>query len=90
MSRRNSKNLKSQRDSSKCGRRGVVKCPFCGYEAYVNCFKLLREPWRYWFYEVKRLECPKCENVFMWYEGVSPRGKYVVFAIRERRRDKTC
>lgn len=58
MSRRDSKNLKSQRDSSKCGRRGVVKCPFCGYEAYVNCFKLLREPWRYWFYEVKRLECP--------------------------------
>jgi len=51
----------------------MVKCPFCNYEADVSEFKPLREPWKFSFYTVKMLECPKCHNVFNYYYGASPR-----------------
>jgi len=35
----------------------MVKCPLCNYEADVSEFKLLRNPWKFRFYEVKILEC---------------------------------
>ncbi|MEM3974745.1 MAG: hypothetical protein QW320_10295 [Ignisphaera sp.] len=64
----------------------VIKCPFCGFEADASSFKLLREPWRFRFYEVKMLECPRCGNVFNYYEGASPRGKHSSFTIRVKPR----
>ena len=64
----------------------MVKCPFCGFEADANNFKLLRGTWRFRFYEVKMLECPKCKGVFNYYEGVSPRGKHSSFTIKIRPR----
>lgn len=62
----------------------MVKCPYCGYE---GGFKELRDSWRFRFYEVKRLECPKCHSVFNYYKGVSSRsGKVSEFVIRVRPR----
>jgi len=61
----------------------VIKCPHCGFEADISQFKLLREPWRFGFYEVKMLECPKCHGVFNYYHGVSPRiGRVCEFVVR--------
>jgi len=60
----------------------MVKCPFCGYEADVSKFKLLKEPWKFRFYTVKMLECPKCHKVFNYYYGVSPKGKVSEYVIR--------
>jgi len=65
----------------------LVKCPYCGYEADSSHFKLLRDPWKFRFYEVRRLECPKCGGVFNYYRGVSPkRNKVSEFTIRVRAR----
>jgi len=50
----------------------MVECPYCGYKADVSQFKLLREPWPFSFYNVKRLECPKCHKAFNYYYGISP------------------
>jgi len=66
----------------------MVRCPFCGYEANVSEFKLLRNPWRFRFYEVKMLECPKCHNIFNYYFGISSRGKKSEFVIRVRPRSR--
>jgi transposase-like protein len=54
------------------------RCPYCGYE---DGFKL-HKTWRFRFYEVKRLECPKCKGIFNHYYGTSPRGKTSQFVIR--------
>jgi uncharacterized Zn finger protein len=62
----------------------LVKCPYCGYEGE---FKLLKT-WKFRFYEVKRLECPKCHGVFNHYQGSSPAGKKVEFVIRIRPRGR--
>jgi len=63
----------------------MVKHPFCGYEADISQFKLLRDSWKFRFYEVKMLECPKCHNVFNYYYCVSPRSNRVSeFVIRVR------
>ncbi|MEM0240920.1 MAG: hypothetical protein QXP29_05610 [Candidatus Nezhaarchaeales archaeon] len=62
----------------------MVKCPYCGFNGEVAVFKLLREPWRFRFYEVRRLECPKCHGVFNYYEGLSPKGKHSAFVIKVR------
>jgi uncharacterized C2H2 Zn-finger protein len=68
----------------------MVKCPYCGYEAEVPQFKLLREPWKFRFYTVKMLECPRCHGVFNYYHGVSPRsGKVSEFTIRVKPRGKS-
>ncbi|MEM1596141.1 MAG: hypothetical protein QXS24_03190 [Desulfurococcaceae archaeon] len=64
----------------------MVRCPFCGFEANANNFKLLREPWRHGFYEVRMLECPKCKSRFNYYEGVLPKGKHSSFKIKLRTR----
>jgi len=64
----------------------VVKCPFCGFESGSDEFKQLREPWRFRFYVVKMLECPRCKSVFNYYEGISPRGKHSSFTIKMRPR----
>jgi transposase-like protein len=62
--------------------RKVVKCPYCGYEGE---FKPLKT-WKFRFYEVKRLECPKCHRVFNHYQGLSPAGKMSEFVIRVKPR----
>ena len=46
---------------------------YCGYEAGVSRFKLLRDPWKFGFYAVRMLEPPKCYEVFNYYSGISPR-----------------
>ncbi|MEM1832480.1 MAG: hypothetical protein QXJ97_13240 [Desulfurococcaceae archaeon] len=66
----------------------MVKCPFCGFELSLEDFKKLREPWRFRFYEVRMLECPKCKGVFNYYEGFSPRGKRSSFTIKLKARSK--
>ncbi|AWR96154.1 hypothetical protein DFR86_00400 [Acidianus sulfidivorans JP7] len=49
-------------------------------------FKLLKDPWKYRFYEVRRLECPKCHGIFNYYKGVSPKsGKISEFTIPGKR-----
>jgi transposase-like protein len=56
----------------------MVKCPYCGYEGE---FKVLKT-WRFRFYDVKRLQCPKCGGKFNYYYGVSSQGKTSGFVIR--------
>jgi len=65
-----------------------VRHPFHSFESSVRSIKLLRQPWRFRFYEVKMLVCPKCKGVFNYYEGTSPRGKHTSFAIKLRTRSK--
>ena len=60
----------------------MAKCPFCGCEGGLNPLKT----WKFRFYEVKRLECPKCHGVFNHYHGVSPSGKKSELVIRIRPR----
>ena len=61
----------------------MVKCPFCGYEGSVESFKHLRDSWRFRFYTVEMLQCPKCNGTFNYYYGVSPAtGKKSEFVIR--------
>jgi len=66
----------------------MVKCPYCGYEAGVDDFKLLREPWRFRFYTVGVLECPKCRGAFNYYRGVSPGGEVSEYVIRVKPRSE--
>jgi transcriptional regulator NrdR family protein len=56
----------------------MVKCPYCDYEGE---FKLIKN-WRFRFYDVKRLECPKCNGRFNYYVGVSVKGKTSKFVIK--------
>lgn len=65
-----------------------MKCPFCGYEGPEENFKLLREPWKFRFYTVKRLQCPKCKGIFNYYSGVTAEGKKSEFPIRVKPRTK--
>ena len=60
----------------------MVKCPYCGYEGELKLLKT----WRFRFYEVKRLECPRCHGVFNHYKGISPTGKRSEFVIRVKPR----
>ena len=60
----------------------MVKCPYCGFEGE---FKVERS-WRFRFYEVRRLSCPRCGGVFNHYRGTSPRGKLSEFVIRVKPR----
>jgi len=60
----------------------MVKCPYCGYEANLNEFKLLRNPWKYGVFTVRRLECPKCHKIFHHYFGITSAGKEVMFSIK--------
>jgi len=64
----------------------MVKCPYCGYESNINEFKLLRDPWRFRFYKVRMLQCPKCHGVFNHYYRLSSKDKDVKFAIKVKPR----
>lgn len=50
----------------------MVRCTFCGYEADLGELELFRDPWRFRFYEVKMLKCPKCKGIFHYYTSRSP------------------
>jgi predicted nucleic-acid-binding Zn-ribbon protein len=60
--------------------KAVVKCPVCGYEGEYKQLKT----WRFRFYDVEMLECPKCRNAFNHYHGVSPTGRGSEFVVRIR------
>jgi len=62
----------------------LVKCPYCGYEGEFRVLKT----WRFRFYNVSAMECPRCHGVFNYYQGVSPKGKRSEFVIRVRPRPK--
>jgi len=62
--------------------RAVVKCPYCGFEGELRSLKT----WRFRFYDVSMLECPKCGGRFNHYVGVTSRGKHSEFVIRVRPR----
>lgn len=64
----------------------MPQCPYCGFKGSDKDFKLLREPWRFRFYTVKRFECPRCRGVFQHYVGESPLGKTSEFVIRMKPR----
>ena len=64
----------------------MIKCPFCGYEADISQFRLLRDPWKFRFYEVKMLECPKCHSVFNYYYGIISNNRATEFTIKIRPR----
>ena len=56
-----------------------MKCPYCGKEVDFTIIKT----WKFRFYEVKLLQCPKCMKKFNYYHGVSPKtGKISDFIIR--------
>jgi uncharacterized Zn finger protein len=56
----------------------LIKCPYCSFEGE---FKVLKT-WKFRFYDVKMLRCLKCNGIFNYYYGVSPRGKVSEFVIR--------
>lgn len=60
----------------------MVRCPYCGF---TGEFRVERS-WRFRFYDVRRLCCPKCGGVFNHYRGTSPRGKLSEFVIRVKPR----
>lgn len=62
-----------------------MRCPFCGYDG--EGFRV-EKTWRFRFYNVSRLVCPRCGGVFNYYIGVSPAGKKSEFAIRVRPRPR--
>jgi transposase len=47
----------------------VVNCPYCGFEGEFTGLK----SWKFRFYNVRMLKCPRCEGVFNYYSGLSPR-----------------
>jgi len=60
----------------------VVRCPYCGYGGE---FRLVKT-WRFGFYGVRMLECPRCGGSFNHYVGVTSRGRHSEFVIRIRPR----
>jgi hypothetical protein len=62
----------------------MVKCPYCNYEGEFKFDKA----WKFRFYDVKRIECPKCNGVFNYYKGISSKGKTSEFVIRIKSRSR--
>jgi len=60
----------------------VVRCPYCGYEGEHRLLKT----WRFGFYDVRMLECPRCGGKFNHYVGVTSKGRHSEFVIRIRPR----
>jgi hypothetical protein len=60
----------------------MVKCPYCGYEGKF----ILIKNWRFRFYDVIMINCPKCNGVFNHYAGVSAKGKTSEFVIKVKPR----
>jgi len=56
-----------------------------GQSGYEGQFKVHKK-WRFRFYDVERLECPRCGGVFNHYYGVSPVGKKSEYIIRVKPR----
>jgi len=55
----------------------MVKCPYCGYD---ECEVI--KTWKFRFYNVEMLQCPKCNGIFNYYKGVSSKGKWSEYVIR--------
>jgi hypothetical protein len=62
--------------------KAIVKCSFCSGEFQAQPLKT----WRFRFYSVERLQCPKCNGIFNHYAGVSPKGRKSEFMIRVKPR----
>ena len=62
----------------------MVRCPYCGFEGEFN---LLRT-WRFRFYDVRMISCPRCRGVFNYYSGVSSTGRRSEFVVRLRPRTR--
>jgi uncharacterized C2H2 Zn-finger protein len=60
----------------------MIKCPYCSYEGN---FKILKK-WRFRFYDVNMMQCPRCDGVFNYYLGLRPGGEKSEFVIRIRPR----
>lgn len=73
-----------EKGTIKVMKAAVIKCPYCGFEAPIEEFRLVRRPWKFRFYTVRRLQCPKCERIFNYYSGKAPSGKYVEYVTKGR------
>jgi DNA-directed RNA polymerase subunit RPC12/RpoP len=62
--------------------RKAVKCPYCDFKREFRVHKA----WRFRFYDIKKLECPRCSGIFNCYQGTSPKGKKSLFIVRVRLR----
>jgi transposase len=60
----------------------VVRCPYCGFGSKFELIKT----WKFRFYDVRMLECPRCGERFNHYVGVTSRGRFSEFVIRVRPR----
>ena len=61
---------------------GTPKCPYCGFGGEHRLLKT----WKFRFYDVRKLKCPKCHGIFNRYYGVSPGGRVSEFVIRVKPR----
>lgn len=59
-----------------------MKCPFCGHSNQLEAVK----EWRFRFYTVRRIKCPKCGGIFNYYSGTTSTGRFSEFYIRVRPR----
>ncbi len=48
----------------------LVRCPYCGYEG-INKIK----SWKFRFYNVTMIICPKCGGKFNYYIDTRPKGR---------------
>ncbi len=60
----------------------MVKCPHCRYKNDLNAFTLIRSPWKFRFYTVYYLKCPKCNGLFYYYTGIGRFGRHHEFTVR--------
>ena len=66
----------------------MIKCPYCGFTGDLKDFKLLRDSWKFSFYTVRRLECPKCHGIFQYYQGETKSKKNIEFTIKIKPKQK--
>lgn len=62
----------------------MVECPFCKYVDDLDRFALLRDPWKYRFYMVHYLKCPKCNGQFYYFTGIGRFGKHHEFTMKRK------
>jgi len=58
-----------------------LRYPYCGNEENL---KVLKE-WKFSFYDVRKIQCPKCNGIFNYYKGKSPKGKPSKFIIKVKK-----
>jgi uncharacterized Zn finger protein len=57
----------------------MIKCPYCGYEGEFTLLKT----WKYRWWDVKMVRCPRCGGVFNYYYGISPKNRQILeFTIK--------